>query len=393
MPKYRLMTLLTLILIVIISACSSNQQIEVETEPVRNPLVLAHEAASEGADLYKDGQFDQALAAFTRAKELFEEAAPMATEQDSIALNLERMQLNVAKTHVDLAMESIEYGMYNEAIEHYESALNIYLNHEPVSITQEELDDYIRGTYNNLAITARESGDYEKAIEYYDDLLALEPDNADILNAKYFILNDYMHDTERALQVLEDYAAASSDAAAYIMLAEGHAQAGNYEKAEAAYLKAEELRPNADTFTRIGNFYRANGQWGKANEYLQKLADTNPPAATLAVVYAQMGQNYSQMGNTAKMVEFIEKSVAIEPDPRLALTLASHYNSNRNWAKVVTYSTMVLQQDPNNSAARMLRGVAYYQQKNMNAAKADLERLVNDPTYGAQAQNILKAIK
>ncbi len=392
MPKYRLIALMTLVTMIVISACSSNQQIAAEPEPVRNPLALAREAATEGADFYEDGLFEQALAAFALATDLFKEAAPMATERDSIALNLERMELNVAKAHVDLAMESTEYSMYNEAIDHYESALDVYLNHEPVNISQEELDEYIRGTYNNLAITARESGDYEKAIEYYDDLLVLEPGNADVLNAKFFILKDFVQDNDRAFQVLEDYAAAASDASAYIMLAEGYAQAGNYEGAEAAYMMVEELRPNADTYTRIGNFYRANSQWERANEYLQKLAETNPPEATLAVVYAQMGQNFSQMGNTAKMIEFLEKSVALEPNPRLALTLAGHFNSARNWAKVVTYSSMVLQQEANNSAARMLRGVAYYQQQNMNAAKADLERLVNDPTYGAQAQNILKAI-
>jgi regulator of sirC expression with transglutaminase-like and TPR domain len=40
----------------------------------------------------------------------------------------------------------------------------------------------------------------------------------------------------------------------------------------------------------------------------------------------------------------------------------------------------------------MLRGVAYYQMKNYTAAKADLEKVQNDPRYGAQAQKILKNI-
>ena len=392
MHKYRFLALMIIVVMMAISACSSNKQVIAEPEPVRNPLALARAAATEGADFYEDGLYDQALTAFTLARNLFEEAAPLAAERDSIALNIERMQLNVAKSHVDLAMESTEYSMYNEAINHYEEALEIYLNHEPVRISEEELGEYVRGTYNNLAITAREAGDYEKAIEYYDDMLEIEPENADILNAKFFVLKDYIQDQERAFLVLEDYAAAANDAAAYIMLAEGYAQAGNFEGAEAAYLMAEELRPNADMYTRIGNFYRANSRWEQANTYLQKLADTNPAPATLAVVYAQMGQNYSQLGNTAKMIEFLEKSVSIQPNSRLALTLAGHYNSAKNWAKVVTYSTMVLEEEANNSAARMLRGVAYYQQQNMTAARNDLQRLVNDPTYGAQAQNILKAI-
>ncbi|MCB5251344.1 MAG: hypothetical protein RBR69_08650 [Candidatus Cloacimonadaceae bacterium] len=393
MLKIRFLTLVTLVVLIALSACSSNKQIEVEPEPVRDPLALARAAAEEGANLYDSGMFEQAISSFNSAIELFEEGAPAASESDSVAYNIEIMQLNVAKSHVDMAEESVDTSMYNEAIIHYEAALQIYQNHEPVRISQDELDEYVLATYNNLAITARDAGEYEKTLDYYDQILMLRPNDEDILNAKFFVLKDYIKDDARAFQVLEDYASVAQDAAAYIKLAEGYAESGEYAKAEAAYMQAEALRPDADMFTRIGNFYRANSQWEKANIYLQKLAGTNPEPGIMAVVYAQMGQNYSQLGNTAKMVENLEKSVDLVPNSRLSLTLAGHYNSVKNWNKVVTYSTKVLQEEATNSAARMLRGVAYYQLKNMSSAKADLERLVNDPTYGAQAQSILKAIK
>lgn len=393
MPKLRFFSLVTLVVLIALSACSSNKKIEVEPEPVRDPLALAHAAAAEGADFYESGMLEQAIVAYTSANVLFKEAAPLAAEKDSVDYNIELMQLNVAKSHIDLAPESIESSMYNEAIMHYETALKIYKNHQPVRITQDELDQYVLATYNNLAITASDAGEYEKALKYYDDILVLKPGDEDILNAKFFVLKDYVKDDVRAFQVLEDYARVAQDAAAYIKLAEGYAEAGDFAKAEAAYLQAEALSPDADMYTRIGNFYRANSKWENANIYLKKLADTKPEDSILAVVYAQMGQNYSQLGNTAKMVENLEKSVDLVPNSRLALTLAGHFNTVKNWNKVVTYSTKVLQEEPNESAARMLRGVAYYQLKNMKSAKADLERLVNDPTYGAQAQSIVKAIK
>lgn len=393
MLKLRLFTLVTLVVLIALSACSSNKKIEVEPVPARDPLALARVAAAEGADLYDNGNLEAAISSFNSAIKLFQEAAPVASESDSVAYNIESMQLNVAKSHIGMAAESIDMSMNNEAIMHYEAALNIYKNHKPVRIPQDELDQYVLATYNNLAITARDAGEYEKTLAYYDKILALQPNDEDILNAKFFVLKDYVKDDVRAFKVLEDYAAVAQDASAYIKLAEGYAEAGNFAKAEAAYLQAEALRPDADMFTRIGNFYRANSLWEKANIYLKKLADTKPESSTMAVVYAQMGQNYSQLGNTAKMVENLEKSVDLVPNSRLALTLAGHYNSVKNWNKVVTYSTKVLQEEANNSAARMLRGVAYYQLKNMNSAKADLERLVNDATYGAQAQSILKAIK
>ncbi len=393
MLKFRYFTLVALVVLLALSACSSNKKIEVVPEPVISPMALAHAAAEEAADLYEDGMLEQAIGAFTTAIKLFENAAPTATESDSLDYNIESMKLNVAKTHIDMAQESIDMSMYNEAITHYEAALKIYKSHKPVRISQNELDEYVLGTYNNLAIMARDGGQYEKALLYYDDILKLKPNDGDILNAKFFVLKDFIKDDDRAFKVLEDYAAVAQDGAAYIKLAEGYAEANNYAKAEAAYKQAETLRPDADMYTRMGNFYRANSQWALANTYLQKLANTKPEPSILAVVYAQMGQNYSQLGNNAKMVEFLEKSVDLVPNSRLALTLASHYNTAKNWNKVITYSTKVLQDEPNDSAARMLRGVAYYQLKNMNSAKADLERLVNDATYGVQAQNILSGIK
>ncbi len=393
MMKFRFLTLVTLVVLIALSACSSNKTIEVEPVPVRDPLALAHAAAAEGAELFENGMLEEAIASFNQATELFKEAAPLAAVTDSIAYNIELMQLNVAKSHVDMAPESIEMQMNNEAMDHYEAAIDIYKNMVPVRISQAELDQYILATYNNLAITARDAGEYERALSYYDDILELKPNDEDILNAKFFVLKDYVKDNERAFKVLEDYAAVAQDAAAYIKLAEGYAEANDYDKAEAAYLQAETLRPDADMYTRLGNFYRANSKWDKANIYLKKLADTKPEPAVLAVIYAQMGQNYSQLGNSSKMVENLEKSVDLVPDSRLSLALASHYNGAKNWNKVVTYSTKVLQEEANNSSARMLRGVAYYQLKNMPSAKADLERLVNDSTYGAQAQSILKAIK
>jgi len=112
----------------------------------------------------------------------------------------------------------------------------------------------------------------------------------------------------------------------------------------------------------------------------------------LSLVYKQIGQNYQQLGNSAKMAEYLEKSVNIDRDPNTALILASHYNGAKNWGKVITYSTMVLSSQANNAAARMLRGVAYLQQKNYPSARADLERIQNDSTYGAQVQGILKSL-
>ncbi|MDD2596101.1 MAG: hypothetical protein PHT47_01880 [Candidatus Cloacimonetes bacterium] len=394
MLKGRYFALVALLVLVALSACSSNKQVVEEQviEPVRNPLALAREAATEGADMYQDKMYDAAIVAFQNAWDLFNEAAPTATEADSVAYNMEIMKMNIAKSHADLAYDHMDITLYDDALTSYQSALDIYKNHTPVVITQEDLDRDILSTYNNMAIVTQKAGLYEKTVEYYDEILKRDPNNEGILNAKFHVLSDNLKDDVRAFEVLSDYAEVANSDAAYLMLAESYNEKRNFTAAEAAYMKALALREDADMYARLGNFYRSSNQWSKANTYLEKLAATNPDEQTLSLVYKQIGQNYQQLGNSAKMAEYLEKSVNIDRDPNTALILASHYNGAKNWGKVITYSTMVLSSQANNAAARMLRGVAYLQQKNYPSARADLERIQNDSTYGAQVQGILKSL-
>ena len=73
MLKGRYFALVALLVLLALSACSSNKQVvvEQEPEPVRNPLALAREAATEGADLYQGKMYDAAIVAFQSAWDLF----------------------------------------------------------------------------------------------------------------------------------------------------------------------------------------------------------------------------------------------------------------------------------------------------------------------------------
>lgn len=387
--KYLVFAALAVLLF--LGACTSNKVVETqEVAPPRNPLALAREAASEGTDLYNEHQYELAIVEFQKAYDLFNEVLATAAAEDSVAYNMEIMSMNIAKSHADLAYDNSELTLYDDALEHFDKALQIYQKHIPVKKSREELDKDILGIYNNMALVAREAGKYEKSLEYYDAILAKEPTNEQILNAKFHILSDDIKDDARAFEVLKAYANVANSDAAYLLLADSYAEKRNFTAAEEAYMKALSLRADADMYTRLGNFYRASNQWAKANTYLEKLVATKPDNQTLVIVYKQMGQNYQQLGNSAKMAEYLEKALAIDKDPNTALSLASYYNGQKNWAKVISNSTIVLGSDANNATARMLRGVAYMQQKNYPSARADLERIQNDSTYGAQVQNILK---
>lgn len=390
--KQKIMTFVVLVLLVLLSACGSNKKVQAPVEPVRNPLILAHSAAARGTEAFNDEFYNDAISAFTEAISLFNEAALTATPADSVAENIEKMNLNIAKSYIELANESMELSSFDEALDYYSKALNVYNSITPKLITQEELQQNIIGIYNNMAITAKQAGKYEQALTYYDQILKLTPNDADVLYAKFYVLRDNIKDENRAYAVLIDYAELTQDAKAFINVADSYAEKGNLIEAGKYYQKALAIEPSVDLYRRLANYYSGLKDYNNANLYLQKVADSNPEPSELAQIYALMAKNYEGMNDKKKMVEYYEKSLSIERNPQLALLLASYYNSQKNYAKVISNANITLSIDPKNADALMLRGVSYYQMKNYSAAKADLERLQNDPKYGTQAKNLLKNI-
>jgi len=390
--KQKIITFVVLALLVLLSACGSNKKVKAPVEPVRNPLILAHSAAAKGTEAYNAESYTEAISAFTEAISLFNEAAPTASPADSIAESIEKMNLNIAKSYIELANESMDLNSYDEALDYYNKALNVYQSLTPKLITQEELQQNIIGIYNNMAITAKQAGKFEEALTYYDQILKLTPNDADILYAKFYVLRDNIKDDNRAYAVLIDYAELTQDAKAFINVADSYMEKGNLSEAGKYYQKALAIEPGIDVYRRLANYYNKLNDYNNANLYLQKVAESNPEPSELAQIYAMMAKNYEELKDRKNMVEYYEKSLSIERNPTLALLLASYYNSQKNYAKVISNASITLSIDPKNADALMLRGVAYYQTKNYSAAKADLEKVQNDPKYGTQAKNLLKNI-
>ncbi len=393
MKKYISLILVTIIIMTIISACSSNKKAPVVVEPPRNPLALAQESATNGNDLFEEKLYNEAIIDYKKAIDLYNEYAPSSSPADSVANNIEKLNLNIATSHLRMADESIAIQIYPEAIAHYDTALVVYKSLAPLTITADVLKSDIKQVYNNLIIAHRSAGNFESAINYVDMILVDEPNNADMLNLKFNILQNDIKDETRAFKVLHDYAEASGDANAYLILAGKYADKQDNNNAGIYYEKALTLKQDANTYSAVANFYRNTKQYAKSNEILGKLVATQPDQATLLTAYRLMGDNYNKLNNKAKMAEYFEKALSIEADDKLSLALASYYNGLKNHNKVITYATQVLKANPNSSDALILRGLAYYNLKQNAAAKADLQRIENDPKYGAQAKSILKAIK
>lgn len=391
-PRYFLLVALAVLLL---AACSPNKPV-IEEKPVEpTTMELARKAAGQGNDLYEEKQYTMAIEAFQKAIDKFNQAQTegSATETDSIAINVEAMNLNIAKAYSDLALESATDSMFDEAAGFYKKSLEVYQTMIRQRTTEKELQDYIYALYSNISYTLTQATKYEDAISYLDLMLSIQPNNEETLNLKFSILRDNIKDEERAFSVLKDYAEAAQDANAFMMLAEKYVDKKNDAQAVIYYEKALALKDDENVILRVAQFYRNGKQWDKSTALYDRYIAKKPDQASLATAYKLVGDNYRQAKNTTKMVEYFDKYLAIERDAQIALLLASHFNSQKNYQRVISYASTVLSVDSRNSDALMLRGVAYYQLKRNAEAKSDLEKLQNDPKYGAQATQIIKAIK
>jgi tetratricopeptide (TPR) repeat protein len=393
MKKYGYLTLALLIAMLVLTACSSNKKVEEPVVIPPTPLELARAYADSGATAYTDEDYFTALNHFTKSRDYYVQAAPTAAPTDSVDVNVERIQLNIVLTYTSMAVESEQLNMYGDALNEYESAANIYKSLVPLTITAAERDSRVSQIYTNMALIAEKAGQYERALGYYDNVLVYEPDNQSVLYSKYTILKNDINDPTRAFQVLADYAEVSQNYTAYQILAQAYRESGDNNTAAVYYDRAMELGKNAAIYRDVADFYRGIKNYAKANEVLEKLVAANPDNPSLALAYRVMADNYDKLKNVSKKIEYYDKSLGVEDNADVALILSNHWNQQKNWDRVITYATKVINIDSSKAAAYLLRGNAYYMKKNNAAAKADLQRIQNDPNYGTSAQAILKKIK
>ncbi|MBM4403884.1 MAG: tetratricopeptide repeat protein [Candidatus Cloacimonetes bacterium] len=381
-------------LVVLMAGCATTKKVE-EPPPVPRvrPAELAQNLKIAGADAHEAKDYVAAMRSYSEALALYEQLLPTAPETDSVSVDIERLTLNIAKLYIDIGFDDYARAQYDQALENFVQALETYSKIVPVTISEADYIGLILDLYKNIAIVAQSAGEYFMALEYYNKILELEPANEEVLNYKFVLLKDNLKDEKAAFEALKQFADVSQSPNAYLQLAIKYREQGNNAEAAKYYDQALALSNDPTLINTVADFYRATQQWLKSSQLYERFIATNPDRASLTTAYKLIGDNYRQARNNAKMVEFFEKYLELESDPQIALLVASHYNGTKTYGKVVTYASMTLSAEPGNSDARMLRGIAYYNLKRNNEAKADFDRLQNDPKYGDQAKQFLKAIK
>jgi tetratricopeptide (TPR) repeat protein len=240
---------------------------------------------------------------------------------------------------------------WREAIEAYQTVLAANPDYES---QPDFLATYffLGNSYDNLYKPARK-GEPEndafmtKAIENYT--IAAERAQDPIIKRRsleYLVAaygSDKLNDPAQAEPVVQKMIALDpTDSAGYFQLSKIYEDAGRYDEAEQALLKAREARPNDPAvYNAIAGYYNRQGEFDKTMEAFQKAAElepNNPQGYHLIGSYYQEKAAKDFRINDAQKRDFIAKGIQAE---NKALEL------NPNYIDALVYKNILLRQQAN----------------------------------------------
>lgn len=187
----------------------------------------------------------------------------------------------------------------------------------------------------------------QKAIENYKKAASLDA-NPDMkkLAMQYLVAAygpDKLNDPGSAEPIVQEMIRLSpNDPGNYFALAKIYEDAGRYEEAEQALLKARDAAPNDVTvYVQMSGFYNRQGDFEKTMEALHKAADIKPDDPQghqlVATYYWEKAQKDHRLSNDQKK-DYITKGIAAA-DRALAL--------NPEYIEALTYKNILLRMQGN----------------------------------------------
>ena len=237
-------------------------------------------------------------------------------------------------------------GDYKGAAEKYQEALQL----DP---TMGDIYFFVGNSYDNMYKPARkgEPANDEfltKAIENYNKAAAMAETTPPIkkLALEYLVaaygpekLNDPSQSEPIVQQMIQ---LEPTEPTNYFALANIYEQNGDYERAEATYLKAKEVKPNDPTvYTTLAGFYNRQGDFEKTiaelNERITR-EQNNPEAYHLVAAFYWEKANRDYRLSEADKVKYVQAGLAAEDK---AIQLKGDY------VEAITYKGLLLRLQAN----------------------------------------------
>jgi len=316
-------------------------------------------------------------------------APPPAIEEKPLLQQAQEKAIEADKLNADKkAIDSAE--AYESALDLFQKALTEPDQPDSVKLA---IQQSIQTMFKNLSIVEESAGDYPKALFYIDKRLETDSLNTQLIGKKYTIMKENLMDEAGGVKVLENFASRHEYYDFYLNIADFYVAKNDIPTAVKWFVKADATKKNPKVTYNLGKYSRDLKNYNDSNKYFEEYLTTSPKPEELNPIYKILGANYKTIGNNQKAIVYFEKSYALEQDPKIALALFDLYYKAKNDKMTIKYATQVLQNDPNNSDVIFVRGMSEYNLKDTIHAKADFEKVANDPKYAKYAKQYLDSMK
>lgn len=158
---------------------------------------------------------------------------------------------------------------------------------------------------NYMVMEARASGNYSyydaAALKYVEDVLAIEPNNFEVLCLKALVQLSQHHFTEGLATAEKVRKENPYSAFVYGILVDANVELGKYDSAVAAAEKMMEIRPDLRSYARASYLREIHGDYAGAVEAMTAAVEAGHPGDEATEwSRVQLGQLYENMGDLQK---------------------------------------------------------------------------------------------
>lgn len=283
-------------------------------------------------------------------------------------------------------------GKYVEAAKKFEIAitkLNEAVKKDGIPIDNEKIMNWMKNTFNGYF----KGKDYKNALRIQNMRIKHDPDNYKLINYKAIILKKYMNKTSEAIAILKEYNAKKKSFKVVKKIAGYYSDLKDYKNAVEWYEKAYKLKQDSGIIQKIASLYLKLDKKAEAIKAYEDFIKTNPKEKVLAKTYRNMGALYDELKNSAKSIEYYEKSLTLKYDNNIALVLITKYYDNDVYDKALKKIELLLKNKSGNNEAIYFRAMIKYNRGKNAEAKTDFKKLLNDPKYSKIAKGFIESIE
>lgn len=222
--------------------------------------------------------------------------------------------------------------------------------------------------------------EHAEAVEAYKKALALEPDSENI----HFLLgSEYVKikQPEEALRLYENLIQISpASFAGYFYIGVLNASLKAFDKAEAALLKAKELKPDHEqTLFELINVYEASGRQDKVIETHREILAKNPDNIRAAV---GLGRALMKMGQNDEAEDIFEElKRRSDANPDVVRQIALIYLDEERYEEAADTFKLLLKEDVDDPELHYFLGMALEGLEQPREAIASYERVPETSSY------------